>query len=165
MLGLQEKDFGRRSVCRNPNIASLLLRCNFIEKMGSGIERIHSALAEANCPNVKIHYNTMFTMEFPRPTYVKVKENSSTDMSSHDAPHDTPHDTPHVQKFLQALIGEMNRAEIMKVLNLKDRMHFSKKYMQPALQQGLVEMTIPDKPKSKLQKYRLTEKGILHVTK
>ena len=99
------------SVCRNPNIASLLLRCDYIEKMGSGIERIHSALAEANCPDVKIHYNTMFTMGFPRPTYVKVKENSSTDMSSHGTPHDAPHDTPHVQQLLQALIGEMNRGE------------------------------------------------------
>jgi predicted HTH transcriptional regulator len=38
--GLPEKDFGKRSVCRNPNIAALLLRCDYIEKMGTGIERI-----------------------------------------------------------------------------------------------------------------------------
>ncbi len=79
--GLQEKDFGRRSVCRNPNIASLLLRCNFIEKMGSGIERIHSALAEAHCPDVKIHFNTMFTLEFPRPTFIAEQPVSETKAS------------------------------------------------------------------------------------
>jgi ATP-dependent DNA helicase RecG len=47
----------------------------------------------------------------------------------------------------------------MELLELKDRMYFSKEYLAPALQGGFIEMTIPDKPKSKLQKYRLTEKG------
>ena len=37
--------------------------------MGSGIERIHSALAESHCLDVEIHYNTMFILEFPRPTF------------------------------------------------------------------------------------------------
>jgi ATP-dependent DNA helicase RecG len=53
----------------------------------------------------------------------------------------------------------MTRGDLMELLELKDRMYFSKKYLAPALQSGFIEMTIPDKPKSKLQKYRLTEKG------
>lgn len=69
--GLPEKDFGRRSVCRNPNIAGLLLRCEYIEKMGTGIERIRAALQNENCPKVNIRYSTMFTLAFPRPTYSK----------------------------------------------------------------------------------------------
>lgn len=68
--GLPEKDFGRRSVCRNPNIASLLLRCDYIEKMGSGIERIHEALRKEKCPEVEIAYKTMFSLIFFRPTYM-----------------------------------------------------------------------------------------------
>ncbi len=47
----------------------------------------------------------------------------------------------------------------MAKLGLKDRMHFSQAYLQPALEEDLIEMTIPDKPKSRLQKYRLTSKG------
>lgn len=72
--GLSPKDFGKRSVCRNPLIASLLLRCNYIEKMGTGIERIFAALERENCPKVKIRYNTMFTLEFPRPTYGETED-------------------------------------------------------------------------------------------
>jgi ATP-dependent DNA helicase RecG len=55
--------------------------------------------------------------------------------------------------------GEMNRAELMKALNLKGRDNFLKKYLDPALNLGLIKMTQPDSPKSPTQKYCLTEKG------
>jgi len=44
-------------------------------------------------------------------------------------------------------------------LKLKDEEHFRKAYLLPALKEGLIEMTIPDKPRSSKQKYRITEKG------
>jgi ATP-dependent DNA helicase RecG len=53
----------------------------------------------------------------------------------------------------------MGRAEIMDRLGLKDRMHFSREYIAPALDGGFIEMTIPDKLRSSRQKYRLTDKG------
>jgi len=37
--------------------------------------------------------------------------------------------------------------------------------LKPAMEQGLLEMTIPDKPNSPLQKYRLTQKGRQWVEK
>jgi hypothetical protein len=48
-------------------------------------------------------------------------------------------------------------------LGLKDRMHFANEYLQPALDAGLVEMTIPDKPQSSKQKYRITDAGRMLV--
>jgi len=47
----------------------------------------------------------------------------------------------------------------MHALGLKDRMHFTNDYLRPALDAGLVEMTIPDKPRSSKQRYRLTGLG------
>jgi len=46
-------------------------------------------------------------------------------------------------------------------LNLANRENFRKNYLQPALDNGLIELTIPEKPNSSKQKYRLTEKGYL----
>jgi ATP-dependent DNA helicase RecG len=42
---------------------------------------------------------------------------------------------------------------------LSHRPTFLYTYLQAALKAGLIEMTIPDKPTSRLQKYRLTAKG------
>lgn len=70
-----------------------------------------------------------------------------------------PKVTPEVFHLLASFEGEMRRAELMAALGLKDEKHFREHYQQTAIQQGLVEMTIPDKPRSRLQKYRLTDLG------
>jgi hypothetical protein len=67
-------------------------------------------------------------------------------------------DTPQVSRLPEVLIGDMSRAELMSTLALKDRMHFTNDYLRPALEEDLIQYTIPDKPNSRLQQYRLTEK-------
>ena len=62
-------------------------------------------------------------------------------------------------RLLKVLSGEMTRQQLQVALKLKNDEHFRKAYLVPALKAGLIEMTIPDKPKSSKQKYRLTEKG------
>jgi len=57
------------------------------------------------------------------------------------------------------MVGSMTRDELLNKLELTDREYFRKIYMIPALKSGLIGMTIPDKPKSKNQKYRLTDNG------
>ena len=51
------------------------------------------------------------------------------------------------------------RTELQEELSLRDDEHFRTAYLLPAMAAGLLEMTLPDKPTSRLQKYRLTEKG------
>lgn len=53
----------------------------------------------------------------------------------------------------------MGRETLQSGLGLSDRKSFRERYLKPALADGLIEMTIPDKPNSRLQKYRLTDKG------
>ena len=63
--------------------------------------------------------------------------------------------SPSVQKLLDAMGDEeLSAAEIMDRLGLSHRPTFRINYLNPALDQGLIEMTIPDKPSSRNQKYR-----------
>ena len=49
--------------------------------------------------------------------------------------------------------------DVRQGLGLKDCSHTHKSYLQPALVAGYIEMTLSEKPNSRLQKYRTTEKG------
>lgn len=49
----------------------------------------------------------------------------------------------------------LNRQELQNQLGLKDRKHFRERYLKPAIEAGIIEMTIPEKPNSKMQQYRL----------
>lgn len=74
-------------------------------------------------------------------------------------PRKYPTSTLQVGNLIRSLDGERTRAEILHLLGLKDRTNLAKEYVQPALTAGLIEMTIPDKPRSSKQRYRLTDKG------
>jgi Fic family protein len=74
-------------------------------------------------------------------------------------PQVSPQVTPQVARLLDVLEGEMTREEIQGALGLRDRKSFRERYLQPALAEDLIEMTSPEKPKSCLQKYRLTAVG------
>ena len=62
---------------------------------------------------------------------------------------------------MEVFIEDHTRQDLQDKLKLLDRENFRKNYLQPALDEELVEQTIPEKPNSSKQKYRLTEKGIL----
>lgn len=80
-------------------------------------------------------------------------------------PHVAPQVTPQVVALLTKVSGEMTRQELTDALGLKDRKHFADAYLQPALEAGLLEMTIPDKPQSSKQRYRLTGQAQAAIAK
>ena len=61
--------------------------------------------------------------------------------------------------MLSVLKGAMDRRSLQVAMGLKAEKNFRLIYLRPALDAGLIEMTIPDKPRSSKQKYRLPEKG------
>ena len=58
-----------------------------------------------------------------------------------------------------AVSEEMSPAALRRALGLTDRRHFREAYLAPLLREGLIEMTIPGKPHSNRQRYRLTRAG------
>jgi len=49
--------------------------------------------------------------------------------------------------------------EIMRHIGMKHWKTFQENFLNPLLAADFLERTIPDKPQSRLQKYRLTDKG------
>lgn len=80
-----------------------------------------------------------------------------------NAPQVTPQVTPQVLQLLEIIKDEVSREQLQLALGLKDRKSFRVRYLLPALAKSLIEMTIPDKPKSSLQKYRMTELGKITI--
>ena len=168
--GLKMAKLGRESIRRNPLIADLLHRIEFIEKAGTGIRRIRDEAREQGCPEPEFKVRgTFFVVVFRPDPEVRAPEDQVTgevtgEVTPHDTPHDTPQDTPQdtgIVRLLEVISGsgEMNRKQIQEALGLKNTKHVRKTYLLPALQADLIEMTIPDKPRSKKQRYRLTPAG------
>ncbi len=64
-------------------------------------------------------------------------------------------DNPNLIKLLEAIGDDtLSAMEIMSRIGLNHRPTFRKNYLNPALELGLIERTVPDKPNSKNQRYR-----------
>ena len=66
---------------------------------------------------------------------------------------------PKIRLLIQVLEQEHNNAELLKLIQIKNRDDLRIRFLNPLLESGIIERTIPDKPNSQHQKYRLTEKG------
>ena len=66
-----------------------------------------------------------------------------------------------VMRLIRALrISQRSASDLMTELGLSHRPTFRKNYLHPALEAGLIEMTQPDTPRARNQKYRLTVYGM-----
>lgn len=129
------------SVPGNPLLAEPMYLTKYIERMGTGTRDMIRLCREAGLaePDFSVSDGFMTTVR-RKPRDV------------------TPEVTPEVRLAL-ALRGSVTRRELQQALGLRDDEHFRIAYLLPALRGDLVEMTLPDKPNSRLQKYRLTAKG------
>ena len=79
--------------------------------------------------------------------------------STNHAPTKHHANTMQVIQALHKNKKEMTRNELQEALKLDNRGHFSREYIIPSIESGLIERTIPDQPRHAKQKYRLTELG------
>ena len=119
-----------------------------VESLGSGIPRILRAYGE-DC--------FKFTDNFIR---ITLPISAHDHASNHASNHASDHASVQVEKLVSILTGEMGRSELQGLLSIKNRDYFRTDYLNPAISNGYIELTIPDKPNSQNQKYRLTAKGI-----
>ena len=67
--------------------------------------------------------------------------------------------TAQVARLLKAATTPRTREELQDAAGIGHREHFRTGYLIPLLSAGWLERTIPDKPRSRLQRYRTTAAG------
>ncbi|EKD52234.1 MAG: hypothetical protein ACD_62C00080G0004, partial [uncultured bacterium] len=156
---------------RNPHLADAMKVLGFVQRFGVGIQTAREALKQnENPPAIFELAPTLVKCIIRVP---KTKPNTpviSVNYSGHvqkkaesglESPtQSSTQSTDPVTKLVMVLkASELSASELRDKLKIKHRHTFRTNYLRPALENGLIEQTLPDKPNSRLQKYRLTEKG------
>ncbi|MEQ3145758.1 Fic family protein [Phocaeicola coprocola] len=66
----------------------------------------------------------------------------------------------HIRTLVACMDDEVDRETLQSILGIKHRTYFRNKYLKPSINEGYIEFTLPNEKQSKLQKYRLTAKGL-----
>ena len=168
---------------RNRRIGEFLKELDLAEGRSTGVPKILRAMRNNGSPPPSFETDddrTSFLVRLPaHPSFPlgagdasgeqdteqdnHLEDNEKSLLSPHDTPQDPPQDPPQVTECVERLIGaiqrESSRAELQAALQLRDRRSFIDTYLKPALEAGLIEMTLPDKPTSRNQRYRRTSAG------
>ena len=156
---------------RNPVVADVFNRLNYAERRGSGLKKILDAYgaAEYNVQHRTPSFasDTFFTVVLPSLTYGMTKEQLIGGVSPVMPPVATPVasrvDARLSDRQLRILValsrGEKASSEVVDAVDGIATNNLRRRYMRYLLDIGYVEYTIPGKPNSRLQKYRLTARG------
>ncbi|HSD58592.1 MAG TPA: DUF4062 domain-containing protein [Methanotrichaceae archaeon] len=137
------------SIPRNPLLADPLFLTRYIEKAGTGTLDMIALCKEAGLSPPEFRQDgSQFVQTIWRPlASATPKVGTKSALSRHQV------------KILEKCDEEAALLELMAIAGRTDRTKFRKQVLTPLIADGLIEMTIPHKPTSSRQKYRLTEKG------
>ncbi len=177
-----------KSIPANPLLAEPMFYKGYIDKAGTGTEHMVELCREYGLEDPKFQQDEDFRVVIFRPavedeedTKDQAGTRSGTQSSSRDQVSAQVSDqvgtksgiksgtksgtklalSPEkLEKILRYCMNSEKIANMCHSLGYNDRTKFKKNYINPLLDAGLLEMTIPEKPTSSQQKYRTTEKGI-----
>ncbi|MBB3330261.1 ATP-dependent DNA helicase RecG [Halomonas campaniensis] len=172
--GMSEADLGIKSIPRNPLLFGMLHRMEAVEHIGSGIRRIRRLCSEYGVAEPEIEVSPhWFVLRFPRPVVAEEASQArpgpdATEVGDQAGTKSAPSRlqvgtksalSRHQVAILVKCHEDQGITELMAVAGRSDRTKFRNQVLAPLLEEALLEMTIPDKPRSSKQRYRLTEHG------
>ena len=137
---------------RNRRSGEFLKALDLTEERGTGIPKILRAMRDIGSPLPELDYDEDHSYFLVRLPAHPAASEAVWDGATAEV-------TPQVEVLLCAINGQGSRSDLQTAVGLRARMHFLGAYLNPALDDGLIEMILPDKPRSSKQHYRLTEAG------
>jgi len=147
MKSIQELDIEEvPSLRRNPYIADIFHRLDYVERRGSGLKKIteETKLLYGYTDNYKPEFRSS-----RRDFRVILKNmNYSAEVSA-----EVKLDDIRLNSLLEFCRQARTRKEMQVFCDIRSDEYFSKNIIKPLLKAGKIRMTNPDKPKSRNQKY------------
>jgi len=144
---------------RNPTLTDHAFHLLPYRGLGSGVPRALSEWPRIDLVDEVTGNQFSAVVWRPEAQWKSTRDPAATTLTGEVAGEVTGEVAGEVIRLLAVLRGEMRRVDLQEALGLKHQDHFRDAYLKPALEMGLIEMTVPDKPRSRLQKYRLTAAG------
>ena len=146
-----------RPFAKNPPIAKVFREIGLADELGSGMRNSYkyTKLYAGGAP-VFIEADVFMTViPFSEAATATVGPTIELDSREQDKEQVREQDKEQVtiQDLIQFCSVPRSRKE-MEFMRLAGRRNFSEKYIKPLLEAGKIEMTIPDKPNSRNQKYK-----------
>lgn len=149
-LTLEQLRVAHTSIPNNPLLADSLYLAQYIERMGTGtLDMIHRC-SDAGLPEPEFNDSSGFKITIWRATPTRLPESLPESLQS--------------RVIVLLANGPMQKSELSKNLGQKAISARLNAVVRELLTEQLIEYTIPDKPNSRLQKYRLTNKGQTELT-
>lgn len=142
------------SVPRNPIIAETFHRAGLIEMWGRGTNRVVEMCRDHGIAPPE------FAQVGPWVVVTFRVHVGTTRVTEQFTEHVAVQVTVQVAAVLEAARTPRSRSQLQQAAGVANRPHFTTAYLTPLVRAGWLEMTIPDKPRSRLQRYRTTEAGL-----
>jgi len=151
----------KQQIC-NRRIGEFLKELDLTEGRSTGIPKILKVMKENGSPPPEFETDedrTSFLIRLP------VHERAAQGLAGEVTPQVTGEPgtklalSRHQVDILRKCFENKAITDLMAITGRADRTKFRDQVLNPLLEEGLVEMTIPDKPRSSKQRYRLTDKG------
>ena len=134
---------------RNPVIAEAMRGMKYVNMFNRGIQRVKNMLAENGNPEPYFDVSKITAFE------VTIRPSLSLNLVSdgEKVTKSATKSTEMMNEVIDFCQQPRSLTEIMKHLQLKHRNNAKSRYVDPLIEGGFIEMTIPDKPNSRNQKY------------
>ena len=147
------------SMPANPLLAEPMYLTRYIERMGTGIRDMIQKCREAGLPEPEFAVSDGFTVRIRRKAG-QVTGEVTGQVTGQATGQVTGQVDPWIIRVLSACQSQpLKSGEIQEISGIRHRETFQRNYLDHLLAEALLERTIPDKPNSPQQKYRITPKG------
>jgi len=158
-LTIEEMKQGTSRI-RNHVIARVFRETHLIEQWGTGIRRIFQEAKDQNLPEPEIREVGMrlrFTIYLEKPIVVPPRAQSGVESGQVVKGAQSGAQSNHLPELALLALSDtpLSSSELVSILGLQSKTGAFKRAMKELLQKGLIGYTIPEKPNSRLQKYRI----------